>query len=57
MIRMSWIVRTGLAGTELFPRNEVKMHQLAYTSRDRLAFIMVFLVTAVLLAMYFYFRT
>ena len=34
-----------------------KMHQLAYTSRDRLAFITVFLVTAVLLAMYFYFRT
>lgn len=34
-----------------------KMHQLAYTSRDTLAFITVFLVTAVLLAMYFYFRT
>jgi len=34
-----------------------KMHQLAYTSRDRLAFITVFLVTAVLLAMYCYFRT
>lgn len=34
-----------------------KMHQLAYTSRDRLAFITVFLVTAVLLVMYFYFRT